>query len=360
MGIAKALLLTLGACSVSELETPNIVETDPPASTSGGPSAQASPGWPLDQELNPLHSLAPDSLTNQCAEGAGSPCVGSKNKYLQGQDGDYRIRVPSYTATEQTVLDSVTGFLWQRTPSTEVFASHEEAAAYCKNLSLEGQTGWHLPSRLELVTLLDVAGDTWEPSSTCTPAPVVPALASTANVNNINSWNECLWTSSSRNNVTAVVCGCIVRGWDFIPPSPLPARCVLGDPGAPDLSVSPGGATVLDRRTGLLWQRQGNGPSQIPLLGCESLTLEGWSDWRLPSLKELSSLIDDRFLSGLDPQVFPGDQAGFYQSSSLALSPIVTNAWGVTFGPDSGYDLGPSGFTGSNAWGLLRYRCVRN
>jgi hypothetical protein len=124
--------------------------------------------------------------------------------------------------------------------------------------------------------------------------------------------------------------------------------------------VSPGGATVLDRRTGLLWQRQGNEPSQRPLFECESLTLEGWSDWRLPSLKELSSLVDEQFEHGLDPQVFPGDQAGFYQSSSLSLSPAVTNARGVSFGQHLFDSPELLGATGSNAWGLLRYRCVRN
>ncbi len=72
-------------------------------------------------------------------------------------------------------------------------------------------------------------------------------------------------------------------------------RCVLGPAdfaGAPSAS----GVTVTDPRTGLVWQQadDGMGKSWLAALSyCENLSLGGFSDWRLPSVKELDTIIDE-------------------------------------------------------------------
>ncbi|MEA2003061.1 MAG: DUF1566 domain-containing protein [Actinomycetota bacterium] len=61
-----------------------------------------------------------------------------------------------------------------------------------------------------------------------------------------------------------------------------------------------GDGTVTDLNTGLMWQQEpGEKVSHgDAVVGADSLVLAGYDDWRLPSIKELYSLID---FSGVDP-----------------------------------------------------------
>jgi hypothetical protein len=58
------------------------------------------------------------------------------------------------TSGPGVVVDVVTGLAWQRETGKE---THEWAAAntYCSSLSLGDRTGWRLPKRIELVSLVD-------------------------------------------------------------------------------------------------------------------------------------------------------------------------------------------------------------
>jgi hypothetical protein len=60
----------------------------------------------------------------------------------------------SYTVVGDAVRDNVTGLVWQRDAPASSF-SWEEAKNYCASLALAG-CGWRLPSRIELVSLLDM------------------------------------------------------------------------------------------------------------------------------------------------------------------------------------------------------------
>jgi hypothetical protein len=64
----------------------------------------------------------------------------------------------SYTlvtlAGDQIILDNVTGLAWQRNvPST--WLTWEQALDYCASLTLGGLDDWRLPSRIELISILD-------------------------------------------------------------------------------------------------------------------------------------------------------------------------------------------------------------
>jgi hypothetical protein len=61
----------------------------------------------------------------------------------------------SYTLDgDSTVADNVTGLMWQHAESASTF-TWEEAKAYCATLTLAGYADWRLPSRIELVSLVD-------------------------------------------------------------------------------------------------------------------------------------------------------------------------------------------------------------
>ena len=91
---------------------------------------------------------------------------------------------------------------------------------------------------------------------------------------------------------------------------------------------------VTDNLTGLMWVRS---PSTTPdnwvnaLTSANNLTRCGFSDWRLPNVNELESLMNSEVANPatwLNTQGFNGIQAGSYWSSSSDASSVV-DAWYV-------------------------------
>lgn len=78
--------------------------------------------------------------------------------------------------------------------------------------------------------------------------------------------------------------------------------------------------TVADQATGLHWQRR---PPAEPVTFqaansyCEGLELDGEDDWRLPSMKELQTIVaDTRVDPAIDPTLFPDTPSESFWSSS--------------------------------------------
>jgi hypothetical protein len=135
---------------------------------------------------------------------------------------------------------------------------------------------------------------------------------------------------------------------------------------APMRFADNGDGTVSDLRTGLTWQRQGDGAGYYwyEAAGvdhwnwnphgtdvCGDLILGGKSDWRLPTRKELAGLLDLGHCDPtLDPGSFPSAARGDFWSSSLHASE-ENLAWHVDarYGMVSSYSL-------SNRYNVL---CVR-
>ena len=70
-----------------------------------------------------------------------------------------------------------------------------------------------------------------------------------------------------------------------------------------------GDGTVTDDVTGLMWQQDPGEKVEYAqaVAGAEDFALAGYTDWRLPSIKELYSLIN---FSGVDPSSMDGDTTG--------------------------------------------------
>ncbi len=100
--------------------------------------------------------------------------------------------------------------------------------------------------------------------------------------------------------------------------------------------VANGDGTVTDSEKGLMWQQATPNDTYLwkeALDYCNGLTLAGHSDWRLPNLNELQSLVD---YGGYDPVIdetyFPGTVSYYYWcSSSCALGQTPLLAWYVRF-----------------------------
>jgi hypothetical protein len=99
--------------------------------------------------------------------------------------------------------------------------------------------------------------------------------------------------------------------------------------------------TVIDKGTGLEWQKHDDGTSrdwQNALAYCENLSLNSRTDWRLPNIRELKSIVDvSRYYPAVDP-VFPSRLAYYWSATSVANYPS-TSAWTVSFanGDDNWY-----------------------
>ncbi len=103
-----------------------------------------------------------------------------------------------------------------------------------------------------------------------------------------------------------------------------------GDLGSSDILVDP--------RTGLMWTRTDNG-YDIKWHGadqyCKGLTLGGYTDWRLPEIKELDGIHDPNNVTG--KYTFAGKDYEIHTISGFRLSTAVL--WSATAGPISPWDF---------------------
>jgi hypothetical protein len=114
-----------------------------------------------------------------------------------------------------------------------------------------------------------------------------------------------------------------------------------------------GNGTISDTATGLIWTKcslntvgavpatdtttnctnYGNGMWPDALQACENLDFAGRTNWRLPNINELKSIIDYKTSSPpfIDKSYFPGaTSAGYWSSTTFAFNSV--NAWIVIFG----------------------------
>lgn len=95
-----------------------------------------------------------------------------------------------------------------------------------------------------------------------------------------------------------------------------------------------GDGTVTDNVTGLMWQQTDDDVEktwEAALTYCEESDLANYSDWRLPNVKELRSIIDDsRYDPAIDKTAFPGtNSSGYWTSTTYTNGPDY--AWYVHF-----------------------------
>jgi hypothetical protein len=102
--------------------------------------------------------------------------------------------------------------------------------------------------------------------------------------------------------------------------------------------------TVLDTKTGLTWMRA---PIDNPLdwvsanTYCTDLTFGGSSDWRLPTIKELATLIDDsRMGPAVDPDAFPAmPSASFWSATLMPYSSTIAHIVETNYGMNGRAEL---------------------
>ncbi len=233
----------------------------------------------------------------------------------------------AYTVGTATVTDGVTGLMWQREEAGSF--GWDEARTFCTRLTLEGHSDWRLPTRIELVSIVDTSR--FAPAINLTAFPPTTqrfwtstpsALANLRGESRIVEFQRGGTYSSRQLNVEHV--RCVRAGITTPAAAPLTRYIVEAE-------------TVFDSVTGLMWQRNVSGRgyswSEASTL-CQTLRAGGFSNgWRLPRRKELETLIDEKQSTGptLATFAFPTDQAsGFFWSSTPGAASLGS-AWQVSF-----------------------------
>ena len=155
------------------------------------------------------------------------------------------------------------------------------------------------------------------------------------------------------------------------------ARCVRGNgtgEGFGDHAVAPpnqyselSADEVRDNYTGLIWERDGDASGLVDWQGavsyCESLSLGGNDGWRLPSVRELATLVDEAEVApSINETMFPNTHYGsrsdnWYWASHAARNNDSAH-WALNF--DDGFTGFNAGADGQwNHWDLSYAKCVR-
>jgi hypothetical protein len=195
----------------------------------------------------------------------------------------------------ELVFDAKTGLTWQRSVAKRddgtcmgpVKLTLSEAICYCNNLSLPDEPGgWRLPSRVELMSILDFS-----------ETPTVDSSAF------LDTPSGVFWTSSllggdisSGAFHIAFNSGGVSRNGD--PNDTNFVRCVKGGwtGTAPHYTAGTGSLanSVYDNWTDLRWLAAPTGPGTSDELAasCGAVTIGG-RVWRVPTVLELLSLVDE-------------------------------------------------------------------
>jgi hypothetical protein len=231
-------------------------------------------------------------------------------------------------ADPEVAVDQVTGLVWQRQLDPGVH-DWRSAQQHCACLRLGGHADWRLPTRIELVSIVDYTKD-----HAAIDRVAFPATPS-----------EWFWTASEMVDLPGFAWYLYFEtGFsNFIDQeSTYRVRCVRAPtaPAPPPARYTVGADTVRDVATGLEWQRRVDGIMRSWAEAnayCAGLALAG-GGWRLPNMKELQSLIDDRRASpAIDGESFP-DTASEPHWTGTPVSGTPGSAWRVSFEHGYTYD----------------------
>jgi hypothetical protein len=243
-----------------------------------------------------------------------------------------------------TITDDITGLMWQKNDDDQIYSWGEAVGTtdvgVCEGLDLGGFSDWRVPTLKELLSI--VVFERYDPAIDTEYFP--------------DTLSSAYWTlteySGGLNKAYRVefnygVSHTVDKGYEFY------IRCVRGTTIPSPSFSNNGNGTITDSTTGYMWQ-QDTGP--LLLLEdskqyCADLILSGYEDWRMPSIRELITIVDHTTNNpAVDIFYFPNTYSDTYSSSSNAAPFDGSNRWAVNFW------YGSNGLGGgSQDW----VRCVR-
>jgi hypothetical protein len=286
-----------------------------------------------------------------CCDGSNESCDGTRLPSGNGANpGEFVVGADGLTVT-----DTITGLVWQRdgsgtrsgcsrgaggVDSGNLTCTWDEAQAYCASLALGGTSGWRLPAVMELSTIVDLT----KTNATIDPVafPSTPA--------------DLFWGSSPYAGQAGMVSFSTgMSSVSYLVYYHNRVRCVRGSRCYPtNRFVMVSGGLTHDTLTDLMWQQQAS-TTTMSQADAQTYCLSAGSGFRLPTLKELLSIVDHTVTSGapINQTAFPNTPTeGFWSSPPCDGSPCPE--WGVSFITGSG-----STFFDDGTSLTLKVRCVR-
>jgi hypothetical protein len=325
-------------------------------------AADASAGGPTDGGTPADGNGAPaDAAGSEAALGeheAGTGCGTSPNadrRFPQWPLPAVSPPTSEYAIAKDTVLDNTTGLMWERVPPV-TNTTLADATTRCASLAAGGYGDWRVPTRIELLSILD-----YGQKGTLLNPNVFGSIEDPG-------YTTQLWSSSTDLLANAF-------GTEFLvdtahsgtpaddPGAPYPSRCVrAGCASASTNRFSISGDTALDTITGVVWQRGSASAgmnSDDARTYCSTLSLGGQSGWRVPTIRELVSIFDETqltqplwdtttFLVGSGTEVWSSTRAANLNTEAYYTVDFGTTATVLT-------EYAPS--AGENVTDLVR--CVR-
>jgi hypothetical protein len=201
-----------------------------------------------------------------------------------GQDAQYTDNPSTLTvvgdAPNRVVADSLTGLTWELD-----FDSNEKNWTTAKNYCESKGENWRLPTIKELMTTLH-----FDYSAPTCDTEYCPA-------NSGFFWSVTEDIQDSTQLLTIYMYTGDIRTKDKTEATTMYARCVKGTPFDPTGTITDDGhetePVATDSLTGLSWTKSMDSFAtwEAALNSCESLNYGGYTDWRLPNIHELHSII---------------------------------------------------------------------
>lgn len=283
----------------------------------------------------------------------GDAFYGQDASYLKGKEMSYQDN------GNETVTDNNTGLMWQQIPTSDEF-TWQEAVDYCNDLEFGGYDDWRMPNLKELFSISDFS----------TGWPYIDTdyfhLASGEVSKDEQYWSSNFYVGTTVEGGNKAAFGVNhVTGHIKAYPAEMSEGAGPGNDGAPTDGGTPppsGGSgaptgnplakyvravrggeyginkytnnndgTITDSASGLMWAQSDNGETmnwETALAYCEAAELAGYSDWRMPNVKELQGIVDYSY----SPSAEIAENVGAAIDPIFSCTPIVNEAGNDDYG----------------------------
>lgn len=242
----------------------------------------------------------------------------SSTDAFYGQDAKYSGNGPQYDDNEDgTITDDVTGLMWSQSADMNGDGNidaadkmtYSQAIAGAKNFDLGGYNDWRLPTIKELYSLILFIGivpGEYEGIDTDDLVPFIDKDFFDFNYGDTDAGERIIdaqYASSTRyvDGAANLIFGAnfadgLIKGYCLRNEKTFFVAYVRGNMTyGLNSFANNGDSTITDNATGLMWMQFDSKAGmnwEDALNYAENLEFAGYSDWRLPDIKELQSIVD--------------------------------------------------------------------
>ncbi|MDV7145447.1 DUF1566 domain-containing protein [Tropicimonas sp. TH_r6] len=271
----------------------------------------------------------PDTSQTACYDATDEITCPAEGEAFYGQDAQTNTTPMSYTDNgDGTVTDNVTGLIWAQSPDLngdgEITVadklSYEGSLAFAESSELAGYDDWRIPTIKEMYSLMNFQGvdpSGYQTDGSETLVPFLDAETFDFAYGDVDAGERIIDAQMVSTNVyvgetvpneeAGTLFGVNfadgrIKGYGLElhgSPKPFYVMMVRGETGygVNDFTDN-GDGTVTDASTGLMWTQGDSGEAmswEEALKWAQTANAEsylGYSDWRLPNVKELQILVD--------------------------------------------------------------------